>query len=90
MVKFDPNMTSSFYVPLIDKCKSKEEAQQYFTDMINYLCKEYPDQPREEHIRIQLSNLGYFAGYYDKKTYNRILKWFNTSHPIFGKNYGIQ
>jgi hypothetical protein len=32
-----------------------------------------------------LSNIGYIAGYYDSKTAQRILKIFNTEHPIFGR-----
>jgi hypothetical protein len=34
---------------------------------------------------IALSNLSYFAGYYDAKTAAKFYKKFNSVHPIFGK-----
>jgi len=34
-----------------------------------------------------LHNVGYFAGYYDRKKYEQILKVFGTQHPVFGATY---
>lgn len=34
-----------------------------------------------------LSNVGYFAGYYDRETADRIYDAFETAHPIFGRTH---
>jgi hypothetical protein len=41
--------------------------------------------PREEAERIERENLGYFAGYYDHETRERVERLFACAHPIFGK-----
>ena len=41
-----------------------------------------PESNREQ----QLSNVGYFTGYYDAETACRVQHWLNCSHPIFGKS----
>ena len=40
----------------------------------------------EEALNIARSNLGYFAGYYDRKTYDRINKAYSAIHPVFKTN----
>lgn len=40
---------------------------------------------REEAERIERENLGYYAGYYDAETAERVHRLFKTEHPIFGK-----
>lgn len=42
-------------------------------------------QDREEARRVILSNVGYYAGYYDSETQKRVYRLFNTEHPVFGK-----
>lgn len=43
-----------------------------------------------EAEEIAKSNLGYFAGYYDRKTIDIIYKTYQCSHPIFGdKPYDV-
>jgi hypothetical protein len=39
---------------------------------------------REEAEAIQRSNLGYFAGYYNNETRERVERLFQCEHPIFG------
>jgi hypothetical protein len=39
---------------------------------------------REDAERIERSNLGYFAGYYDDTTRLRVERLFHCAHPIFG------
>jgi len=39
---------------------------------------------REEAEDIERSNLGYFAGYYNAETRERIERLFKCAHPIFG------
>jgi hypothetical protein len=39
----------------------------------------------DSHRAIQLSNVGYFSGYYDSATAKRVLDWLGATHPIFGE-----
>lgn len=34
-----------------------------------------------------LQNIGYWSGYYDRKTADRIMDVFKTAHPIFGRRH---
>lgn len=44
------------------------------------------DNPgRPEAEQIVRDNLGYFAGYYDAETRERVERLYNCQHPIFGK-----
>jgi len=60
-----------------------KEAEEYFEAVIVYHMERY-DQSREEATRIQRSNFGYFAGYYDHETRERVERLFCCTHPIFG------
>ena len=40
----------------------------------------------EDALNIAKSNLGYFAGYYDRETYDRVNKAYCAVHPIFKTN----
>ena len=40
----------------------------------------------EDALNIAKSNLGYFAGYYDRETYDRINKAYGAVHPVFKTN----
>lgn len=40
---------------------------------------------RKEAEAIERGNLGYYAGYYDNETRERVERLFRCSHPIFGK-----
>jgi hypothetical protein len=39
---------------------------------------------REDAENVERSNLGYFAGYYNAETMERVNRLFKTTHPIFG------
>jgi len=39
---------------------------------------------REKAESLERQNLGYFAGYYDHETRERVERLFKCSHPIFG------
>jgi hypothetical protein len=39
---------------------------------------------REEAEKTERANLGYYAGYYDDATAQRVLALFGAAHPIFG------
>lgn len=65
------------------------EAARYLEKIVDYVTlyggsKKDREKPREEHIRIQKSNLGYYAGYFDAETMARVNNAFNCVHPIFG------
>jgi hypothetical protein len=53
--------------------QTKEEAAAYFEECVEHTMEWQP--------------IGYYAGYYDKETYDRVMELFDTNHPIFGKAY---
>ncbi len=59
------------------------EAAQYKGEYIAYIMIKQ-NKSYEEAERIANSNLGYFAGYYDEETMQRVNRLFRTVHPIFG------
>jgi len=63
--------------------QSQEEADAYFEKCVEHMMR-IEGCSREEAIRIEKSNLGYFAGYYDSETRERVERLFRCSHPIFG------
>jgi hypothetical protein len=90
--KFNPNHKSSLtYGECLDaamKIKDKEDADQYFKEYVVFTQKYLDEYPRDDDMtaeQICKSNLGYYAGYYDDETRERVEKLFNCSHPIFGK-----
>lgn len=62
---------------------TQKEADDYFEKLVRWAIKE-SGKSKAEVERIQRTNLGYFAGYYDSKTQRRVQKLFNCEHPIFG------
>ena len=64
--------------------KTKKEMQKLF-DLVLTECSKKFGGSVESHRTMQLSNVGYFAGYYDNKTRRRVDKWLHAVHPIFGK-----
>lgn len=69
------------------KITDADDAQQYLRAYIAYTQKHLDKEPRENSKtaeQICKINLGYFAGYYDNETRERVEKLFCCSHPIFG------
>jgi hypothetical protein len=66
------------------KIKTKREATAYFTKLIAIHLEAKPTDSIERAVEVQKSNLGYFAGYYDAATRDRVYKLFKAAHPIFG------
>ncbi len=58
------------------------EAARYFEECVQHSMGH--GSTREEAIRIEKANLGYFAGYYDNDTRERVERLFCCQHPIFG------
>lgn len=72
--------------------KTKEKASEYLMALVAWCLKasaaEHTDMTAEKALALQRQNLGYYAGYYDSKTYHRVQDLFNCEHPVFGKKYG--
>ena len=66
----------------------QEAADAYFEELVNHnlACRrrecKTPNRAAAESVERQ--NLGYFAGYYDSATRERVERLFKCSHPIFG------
>jgi len=58
------------------------EADAYFERCVQHTMNFGAD--RVEAERIERINLGYYAGYYDRETQERVNRLFRTVHPIFG------
>lgn len=59
------------------------EADAYFEKCVRHMMR-YRPCARDEAERIERMNLGYFAGYYDSETRERVERLFRCSHPVFG------
>ena len=60
------------------------EAREYFEALVERHMEARPDHDRSEAERIERSNLGYYAGYYDNETRQRVEALFSCAHPFFG------
>ncbi len=83
VTKDQPLTIGEKYRP-VAKVKTREEAMEYFEELVQYNM-EVSDHSQEQAIDIEKQNIGYYAGYYDRETMQRIHKLFLTSHPIFGE-----
>lgn len=61
--------------------ETQEEADAYLEKLVLMVA---PGTPREEAIKIEKSNLGYYAGYYDYNVRERVERLFRCKHPVFG------
>lgn len=77
--------TGQLYKPAME-IKTQAEADEYLEGLIDWAVTCH-GQSREEAERIQKQNLGYWAGYYNAETMERVNKLFRTSHPVFGKEW---
>ena len=87
MTKFNPeNKKTLTYGDCLKpamEITDEADAQQYLAAYTAYL----ETSPRKDGMtgeQIALNNLGYFAGYYDNETRERVERLFKCSHPIFG------
>ena len=63
----------------------QEEARRYFEACVDHAMRLGSD--RETAERIERSNLGYYAGYCDRETAERVVRLFDCAYPIFGRAY---
>ena len=66
------------------KMTDPQEAAEYFDALVQRDMK-YFGTPRQEAEKVERINLGYYAGYYDSVTRERVERLFNCAHPYFGK-----
>ncbi len=60
-----------------------EEAAEYYRKYVDWLVSAN-GKSREYNDGVARANLGYFAGYYDNETRERVEKLFQCAHPVFG------
>ena len=65
------------------EAKTKKEMQKRFRSLLKEVAEKHGKKP-SDHKNIQLSNVGYFAGYYDGKVSGRVNRWLGAYHPVFG------
>ena len=83
MYRWKKNATiGELYHPAMD-LQTSQDAADYLEELIEWAVAEH-GQTREEAREIQPTNLGYFAGYYDRETMERVFRIFGAEHPIFG------
>lgn len=71
--KYDPAM----------KVTDQAEADEMFERLVKHSLATGASS-RQEAERIERSNLGYYAGYYDQETRLRVEKLYRCTHPVLG------
>jgi hypothetical protein len=69
------------YKPIIGMT-DKTEAMKYFEECVAHTMSF--GKTREEAEEVERCNIGYFAGYYDQATRERVEELFDCQHPVFG------
>jgi hypothetical protein len=69
------------YGPVV-KIKTQKAADAYFEKCVKHNMSF--GNSREKAVSIEKGNIGYYAGYYDRETQQRINTLFNCTHPILG------
>ena len=69
----------------LDKKDPDGEAKDFFHEYVNYISI-VNHYNWDKSVECAKSNLGYFAGYYNRETYDIINKVYKAQHPIFGCN----
>ncbi len=67
--------------------QSEEEAEAYLQRIIRYMQRETTEMPESDARQIALKNIGYWTGYYDHATADRVMALYHTAHPIFGTSH---
>jgi hypothetical protein len=60
------------------------EAAAYFERCVAHSMEHF-GKTRHEAEELERANLGYYAGYYDPETRERVERLFSCAHPVFGK-----
>jgi len=91
MTKFNPegkaSLTNGECLHPAMKITDADDAAQYLRDYVAFIQGFLDKKPRQDGMtaeQIAKTNLGYFAGYYDDETRERVELLFACKHPIFG------
>lgn len=79
-------MAISEMISLALKDGTKEKAQEIVQWKVNEMV-DLLDYDKDEARRVTLINLGYYTGYLDHETADRVMDLFETEHPIFGRTH---
>lgn len=63
--------------------KDQASADRYFEELVKHSMQFFGTK-REEAEKVERHNLGYFAGYFDNETRERVERLFKCAHPILG------
>ena len=63
--------------------QTQEEADAYFEECVQQMIRR-SGKTRAEAETTERANLGYYAGYYDNETRERVERLYHCSHPVFG------
>jgi hypothetical protein len=81
---FEPGITiGAKYCPAME-IRNQADADAYFALCVDH-CMSFGGKTRMEAEAIERKNLGYFAGYYDHETRERVERLFKCEHPMLGK-----
>jgi hypothetical protein len=90
MTKFNPEnkeiLTTGETLGPAMNITDQDDAKQYFEAYVNFSILTHKNETNayENAVKVCKANLGYYAGYYDSKTRERVEKLFSCCHPIFG------
>lgn len=84
---FDNVKTMGQVMDVVESCETEEEAQRVVEMYVDSVVQDNPEMSHMEAQGLVMENIGYASGYYGRKTCERILKLFDTSHPFFGRKY---
>jgi hypothetical protein len=63
------------------RCKTRGEAEQWLAEEVQRMATEYKITPSTAETNLR-DSLGYFMGYYDSETAERMQKLLNLRHPF--------
>jgi hypothetical protein len=68
------------------KVQTEAEAQEYLEACIEH-CMRVANCTRAEAERIEKANIGYWTGYCDHDTADRVMRLFDCEYPYFGRDH---
>lgn len=77
--------TGELYTPAM-QVESEQEARDYMEFLVTHHMETW-HKSREESEATVRQNIGYYAGYFDQETFDRVMRLYGVEHPVFGKDY---
>lgn len=77
-------MTSSEIFNHAMLIEDQAEADAWIEKVLSENMEQHPEMDREKAERVLRSNIGYWAGYSDAETRERVERLFKCEHPVFG------